>query len=66
MGDVLEAMTYAKDFDSIAIDHFTNVQELCYKDIMQSEKVKKMQIQHYGEASTRLKALIDELVVFIL
>ena len=33
--DVLEALTYAKDFDSIAIDHFTNVQELCCKDIME-------------------------------
>lgn len=60
--DVIEALSYAKDFDSIAIDHLTNVQELCYKDIMQSEKVKKMQIQHYGEASTRMKALVDELV----
>lgn len=60
--DVLEALTYAKDFDSIAIDHFTNVQELCYKDIMETNNIKKMQIQHYGEASTRLKALVDELV----
>ena len=34
--DVLEALTYAKDFDSIAVDHFTNVQELCYKDIMET------------------------------
>lgn len=60
--DVLEALTYAKDFDSIAIDHFTNVQELCYKDIMETNKVKKMLINHYGEASTRLKALVDELI----
>lgn len=60
--DVLEALTYAKDFDSIAIDHFTNVQELCYKDIMETNNIKKMQIQHYGEASTSLKALVDELV----
>nr|DAN77817.1 MAG TPA: DNA packaging protein [Caudoviricetes sp.] len=60
--DVIEALTYAKDFDSIAIDHFTNVQELCYKDIMETNNVKKMLINHYGEASTRLKALVDELV----
>jgi len=60
--DVLEALTYAKDFDSIAVDHFTNVQELCYKDIMETNKVKKMLINHYGEASARLKALVDELV----
>ena len=55
--DVVEALTYAKDFDSIAVDHFTNVQELCYKDIMETNNVKKMLINHYGEASTRLKAL---------
>lgn len=60
--DVIEALTYAKDFDSIAIDHFTNVQELCYKYIMETNNVKKMLINHYGEASTRLKALVDELV----
>nr|DAW09258.1 MAG TPA: AAA domain protein [Caudoviricetes sp.] len=60
--DVIEALTYAKDFDSIAIDHFTNVQEMCYKEIMGTNNVKKMLINHYGEASTRLKALVDELV----
>lgn len=60
--DVIEALSYAKDFDSIAVDHLTNVQELCYKDIMETNKVKKMLINHYGEASTRLKAFIDELV----
>lgn len=60
--DVLEALTYAKEFDSIAVDHFTNVQELCYKEIMETNNVKKMLINHYGEASTRLKALVDELV----
>lgn len=60
--DVIEALGYAKDFDSIAVDHLSNVQELCYKDIMETNKVKKMLINHYGEASTRLKAFIDELV----
>ena len=60
--DVIEALSYAKDFDSIAVDHLTNVQELCYKDIMEANHAKKMQLQHYGEASTRLKAFIDELV----
>lgn len=60
--DVIEALSYAKDFDSIAVDHLTNVQELCYKDIMKANNAKKMQLQHYGEASTRLKAFIDELV----
>lgn len=60
--DVIEAISYAKDFDSIAVDHLTNVQELCYKDIMEANHAKKMQLQHYGEASTRLKAFIDELV----
>ena len=60
--DVIEALSYAKDFDSIAVDHLTNVQELCYKDIMEANHVKKMLINHYGEASTRLKAFIDELV----
>lgn len=60
--DVIEALSYAKDFDSIAVDHLTNVQELCYKDIMEFNNIKKMLINHYGEASTRLKAFIDELV----
>ena len=60
--DVIEALSYAKDFDSIAVDHLTNVQELCYKDIMKFNNIKKMLINHYGEASTRLKAFIDELV----
>lgn len=60
--DIIEALSYAKDFDSIAVDHLTNVQELCYKDIMEANHVKKMLINHYGEASTRLKAFIDELV----
>lgn len=60
--DVIEALSYAKDFDSIAVDHLTNVQELCYKDIMKTNNIKKMLINHYGEASTRMKAFIDELV----
>lgn len=62
--DVLEAFAIAKtgDYDSIAIDHFTNVQELCYKSIMEKYKVDKMQIQHYGEASPLLKSLVDQLV----
>ena len=60
--DVIEALSYAKDFDSIAVDHLSNVQELCYKDIMEANHIKKMLINHYGEASTRLKAFIDELV----
>lgn len=60
--DVIEALSYAKDFDSIAIDHLTNVQELCYKDIMEAQNSKKMTLPMYGEASTRLKGLVDELV----
>ena len=60
--DVLEAMTYAKDFDSIAVDHFTGVQELLYKHIMEKASSKKMTLPMYGEASTILKGLIDDLV----
>ena len=62
--DVLEAFAIAKtgDYDSIAVDHFTNVQELCYKFIMEKYNVKQMQIQHYGEASPLLKSLVDQLV----
>lgn len=64
--DVLEAFAIAKtgDYESIAVDHFTNVQELCYKHIMEKYKVDKMQIQHYGEASPLLKGLVDQLVGF--
>lgn len=60
--DVLEAMTYAKDFDSLAVDHFTGVQELLYKHIMEKASSKKMTLPMYGEASTILKGLIDDLV----
>lgn len=60
--EVLEALSYAKDFDSIAVDHMTNVQELCYKDLMKSANSKKMTLPMYGDANTRLKAFIDELV----
>lgn len=64
--DVLEAFAIAKtgNYGSIAVDHFTNVQELCYKHIMEKYKVDKMQIQHYGEASPLLKGLVDQLVGF--
>ena len=59
--DVLEAMTYAKDFDSLAVDNFTGVQELLYKHIMEKASSKKMTLPMYGEASTILKGLIDAL-----
>lgn len=60
--DVLEAMNFAKGFDSIAVDHFTGVQELLYKHLMEKASSKKMTLPMYGEASTILKGLIDELV----
>lgn len=60
--DVVEAMNYAKDFDSLAVDHFTGVQELLYKHIMEKASSKKMTLPMYGEASTILKGLIDDLV----
>lgn len=61
-GDVVEAMNFAKGFDSIAVDHFTGVQELLYKHLMEKASSKKMTLPMYGEASTILKGLIDELV----
>ena len=60
--DVEEAINLANDFDSIAIDHFTNVQELLYKDLMFKKNVKQMSLNLYGEASTILKSFIDTLV----
>jgi len=60
--DVVEAMNFAKGFDSIAVDHFTGVQELLYKHLMKKASSKKMTLPMYGEASTILKGLIDELV----
>lgn len=60
--DVVEAMNFAKGFDSIAVDHFTGVQELLYKHIMEKASSKKMTLPMYGEASTILKGLVDELV----
>lgn len=60
--DVVEAMNFAKGFDSIAVDHFTGVQELLYKHLMEKASSKKMTLPMYGEASTILKGLIDELV----
>lgn len=60
--DVEEAINLANDFDSIAIDHFTNVQELLYKDLMAKKNAKQMSLNLYGEASTILRAFIDTLV----
>lgn len=60
--DVVEAMNFAKGFDSIAVDHFTGVQELLYKDLMTKKNAKQMSLNLYGEASTILKGLVDELV----
>ena len=60
--DVEEAINLANDFDSIAIDHFTNVQELLYKDLMFKKNAKQMSLNLYGEASTILKSFIDTLV----
>ena len=60
--DVEEAINLANDFDSIAIDHFTNVQELLYKDLMEKKNTKKMSLQLYGEASIILRSFIDTLV----
>lgn len=60
--DVIEALELAKDYDSIAIDHMTNVQELCYKHVLAKNNATKMLINHYGEASTMLKGVVDALV----
>lgn len=60
--EVIGALSYSDEFDNIVIDHMTNVQELCYKQIMESHSTKKMQFQHYGEASQLLKGIIDTLV----
>lgn len=60
--DVEEAINLANDFDSIAIDHFTNVQELLYKDLMEKKNSKKMTLQLYGDASIILRSFIDSLV----
>lgn len=61
-GEVLEAVDIAKDFDSVAVDHLTNIQQLCYKDVKKDSKIEKMTLQAYGEASQRLKGMIDKLV----
>lgn len=60
--DVEEAINLAESFDSIAIDHFTNVQELLYKDLMEKKNSKKMTLQLYGDASIILRSFIDTLV----
>lgn len=60
--DVLEALELWKDYDNIVIDHFTLVQELCYKYVMAKTGAQKMLINHYGEASTLLKHMVDNLV----
>ena len=60
--DVEEAINLAESFDSIAIDHFTNVQELLYKDLMEKKNSKKMSLQLYGDASIILRSFIDTLV----
>lgn len=64
--DVLEALTYVDDFDSIAVDTFDKIQELAIKQAM--TKAGKVygkdltEIGHYGTATSMLLPLIDELV----
>lgn len=57
--DVVEAIdTYAKDFDSIIIDHMTNVQKLCYDKLLDDKKKDRMTIELYGLASSAMKDVI--------
>lgn len=60
--DIMEALSLAEQFDNVAIDHMSNVQELCYKHVLEKNKAKKMLINHYGEASQLLKSVVDILV----
>lgn len=65
--DVLEALSYADDFDSIVVDTFDKVQELAIAHVMLTRKKKvygvdKTSLEDYGFATTVLINLVDELV----
>lgn len=60
--EVIEAFQYAEQFDSIALDNLSCLQDMVYAELMAKYKVNSLQIQHYGEASNFLISVIDELL----
>ena len=60
--EVIETFKYADQFDSIALDNLSCLQDMVYNEIAEKYKVNSLQIQHYGEASTFLISVIDELL----
>lgn len=60
--EVIETFKYADQFDSIALDNLSCLQDMVYNEIAEKYKVNALQIQHYGEASNFLISVIDELL----
>lgn len=60
--DVIEAFKYADQFDSIALDNLSCLQDMVYNEIANEYKTNSLQIQHYGQASVFLISVIDELL----
>lgn len=60
--EVIEAFKYADQFDSIALDNISCLQDMVYNEIAEKYKTNSLQIQHYGEASVFLNSVIDELL----
>lgn len=61
--DVLDALDEAKNYDSIAIDHISKIQQLLYAYLIENDKkAKRMTLQLYGYAKEEMVILIDQLV----
>lgn len=61
--DFLDVLDEAKNYDSLAIDHLTKIQQLLYAEIVEADKKRKhMTLQSYGKAKEEMVGVIDELV----
>lgn len=60
--DFLEVIDEAKNYDSLAIDHLTKIQQLLYNYLIENDKkAKRMTIQLYGYAKEEMIGVIDTL-----
>lgn len=61
--DFLEVLEEAKNYDSLAIDHLTKIQQLLYDHLIeQDKKAQRMTLQLYGYAKEEMVSAIDTLV----
>lgn len=61
--DFLDVLAEAKNYDSLAIDHLTKIQQLLYEYLIDNDKkAKRMTLQLYGVAKEEMVSVIDTLV----